>query len=163
MKQAKRKHFKSMAAFLSCIALIFSVVMPASAANYSEPTDSVSYDLSVGGTQTFHFTDKDGNESIVTVTELESTERVANGTYKIEYTKRGFWTAGYKITVSGNRITSAYGKYATLTTGSISDESLRVDSSKQATYQFTHHYLGIPFTSGVRCKLENDKITVSRI
>ncbi len=122
-----------------------------------------SYDMAVGGTQTFELTDAEGGEVIVTVSELPSIGRVADGTYQISYTSPGKWKAGYKIKVSNNRITSAYEEYNEVFSGSISSEKLKIDSATQASYTF--EYKGIFLTSnrGVRSVLNGSNIDVSGI
>lgn len=148
---------------LSCVTIIFSIATPISAADEPETINSVSYDMSVGGTQIFHLTDKNGNESVITVTEVKTADRVANGVYQIDYTYTGFWTAGYKIVVTGNRIVSAYDKYITPNVGSITDDILKIDNAKQASYRFQHSLLFTSFSTGVRCILDGDKITISSL
>lgn len=148
---------------LLCVTLIFSATTPVSAADEPEIANSASYDLSVGGTQVFHLIDENGEESIITITELKSSARVANGAYQITHTKKGLWSAGYKISVSNNRITSAYEKYATPTVGSITDDVLSIDSSKQVSYQFNYHVMFSILPTGVRCVLDGETLNVSVI
>lgn len=148
---------------LLCVTIIFSTAAPVSAADEPETTTSVSYDLSVGGTQVFRLTDENGEESIITITELKSSARVANGVYQIKHTKTGFWSAGYKISVSNNRITSAYEKYATPVFGSITDDVLSMDSSKQVSYQFNYHIMFSTLPTGIRCVLDGETLNISVI
>lgn len=157
-----KKHLKKVATLFACATLVLSQVLPTTAANVANPQESaeyVSYDMSIGGTQVFHVTDENGEESIITVTELLSTSRVANGTYQIEHTKSGYWKAGFKISVTSNCITSVYGKYNNTIIGNISNDTLRLDSSKQATYQFDYQFL-FSKTTGVRCVIENDNLKI---
>jgi opacity protein-like surface antigen len=161
MKQTNlRNHVREIAAFLACAALVLVQAMPASAADWQEPLEYASYDMGVGGTQTFHIIDEDGEESIITVTELQSTSRVANGAYRIEHTKRNFWTAGFKISVSNNCITSAYGKYYTTLGGPISNDTLQLDGNKQATYKFIQRNNGLTVNTGLRCIIIGEKINI---
>ena len=122
-----------------------------------------SSDMTVGGTQTFELTDAAGGEVIVTVSELPSISRVADGTYQISYTSPGKWEVAYKIKVSNDRITSVYDGYHKALTGSISSGKLRIDSATQASYTF--EYKGILLTSkrGMRSVLNGSKIDISGI
>lgn len=122
-----------------------------------------SYDMAVGGTQTFELTDAEGGEVIVTVSELPSIGRVEDGTYQISYTQRGNWEAGYKIKVSNNRITSAYDGYHTAYWGSISSEKLKIDSATQASYTFEYKIFLSSAKSGVCSALNGNKIDISGI
>lgn len=122
-----------------------------------------SYDMMVGGTQTFELTDAEGGEVIVTVSELPSMGRVADGTYQISYTSPGKWKAGYKIKVSNDRITSAYDGYHTAYSGSISSEKLKIDSATQASYTFEYIIFLSSAKSGVRSVLNGSKIDISGI
>lgn len=161
MKQMNPKNYvRKVAAFLACTALILMQALPASAATQQEPMEYASYDMGVGGTQTFHIIDEDGEESVITVTELQSTSRVANGAYQIDYTKPLAWKAGFKISVTNNCITSAYGKYYELITGQITNDYLRLDNNKQASYKFNYSFLGLESKTGIRCVIENGQINI---
>ncbi|MCI8713948.1 MAG: DUF5626 family protein [Ruminococcus sp.] len=161
MKQMNlRNHVRKVAALLACTTLILVQALPVSAADQQKSPEYASYDMGIGGTQTFHIIDEDGEESVITVTELPSTSRVANGAYQIEHTKRNFWTAGFKISVSNNCITSAYGKYYTTLGGSISNDTLQLDSNKQASYKFIQLLNGFPTNTGLRCVITNGKINI---
>lgn len=159
---------KKMLMMILCMATVF-VCQPmlhvsASAASLMEEEKTVaSYDMAVGGTQTFELTDEEGEEVIVTVSELPSIGRVANGAYQISFTSPTKWEAGYKITVSNNRITSAYDKYYKVYSGSISSDKLKIDSAIQATYTFEHNILFHSASRGVRSILNGNKIDVSTI
>lgn len=161
MKQMNpRNYVRKVTAFLACTALILMQALPASAANQQESMEYASYDMGIGGTQTFHIIGEDGEESVITVTELQSTSRMANGAYRIEHTKRNFWTAGFKISVSNNCITSAYGKYYTTLGGSISNDILQLDNNKQASYKFIQLLNGFPTNTGLRCVIANGNINI---
>lgn len=161
MKQTNlRNHVRKIAIFLTCAALVLVQAMPASAADWQEPLEYASYDMSVGGTQTFHIIDEDGEESVITVTELPSTSRVANGAYQIKHTKTGCWNAGFKISITNNCIVSAYGKFYETYTGEITNDVLQLNNNKQATYQFYYHKYLTECTTGVRCTIENNAMKV---
>lgn len=155
-----KKMIKKITTIVTSLAVLLCAAIPASAATPQETETVASYDRTIGGTQTFHLTDKNGEECIITVTEVPSTSRVANGTYKIKSEKKLFWTAGYKISVSGNQITSAYDKYYTTTLGSITNDVLRVDNSKQASYRFRYSIYDA-YDTGVHCSLEGNTIKIS--
>lgn len=139
--------------------------MPGGAAIRTEETVQTiaSYDMTVGGTQTFELTDEEGGEVIVTVSELPSVGRVADGTYQISYTQKGNWEAGYKIKVSNDRITSAYDEYCTVQWGSVSSEKLKIDSGFQASYTFEYKRFLSSVKNGVRSVLNGSKIDISAI
>lgn len=122
-----------------------------------------SYDMMVGGTQTFELIGAEGGEVIVTVSELPSVGRVADGTYQISYTQKENWEAGYKIKVSNDRITSAYDEYCTVHWGSVSSEKLKIDSGFQASYTFEYKRFLSSVKNGVRSVLNGSKIDISAI
>ena len=160
MKKLTKNKQKNFVAFCLCTILILSITMPVSASAYQESSDYASYDMTVGGIETFHFTDKNGEEYIITITELCSDDsRIADGKYQIEFKKPLCWTAGFTISVSSNHITSAYNEYSTPFIGSISDTTLRVDHSTQASYHFKYHLLST-MSTGIRCVLDGDNIQV---
>lgn len=156
---------KKMLMMILCMATVFVCqpmlhVSASVASLMEEEKTAASYDMAVGGTQTFELTDEEGEEVIVTVSELPSIGRVANGAYQISYTSTGCWEAGYKITVSNNKIISAYDKYYKVYSGSISSDKLKVDSSTQASYRFEYERFWHSTTRGVSSTLNGNKIDV---
>lgn len=119
----------------------------------------VSYDMSIGGTQTFELEDSAGN-SYVKISEIPSMTRVGNGTYQVEHVRAASWRAGYFIVVSNNRVTSAYGQYCYPVNGSIISDYLSVDSSVQVTYSFVHKVQSIYTRCGLYSVISNGNINV---
>ena len=156
MRKLRRK---SMGWILSLF-LVCMCTMPVYAANSDETPTYASYDMTVGGTQTFRVIDANGEESTITVRELEQKSRVADGAYQVEYSKFGLWKAGYKISVVENRILSVYGKYKEPIIGTITNDVLTLDNSKQATYRFSHSWGILVSTTGVRSLIDGNNLNV---
>lgn len=121
---------KKLIVSVTCIIFALSIVTPVTAADSPVPSSCASYDITTGGTQIFHLTDDDGTEIIVTITELEQTGRIANGAYRVDFSNAIFWEAGFTVSISNNRITSAYGKYVTPYIGSATSGTLTSNNNK---------------------------------
>lgn len=63
-------------------------------------------------------------------------ERASNGSHKIYYYS-GVGNATFYINVSNNRITRAYDPWHLIIGASVKSASLKLDNSKQATYNFS--------------------------
>ena len=90
------KSMKKMAVLAFSMVMVFACqpMLRVSASGTEETVQTIaSYDMTVGGTQTFELTDAEGGEVIVTVSEVPSVNRVADGTYQISYTSSGKWEA----------------------------------------------------------------------
>lgn len=157
----KKKRIVSV--FMLCLILTSTLVLPtqAASAEESETAKVVCYDMEQGGTQVFEVVDENGEKSTITVTQLPSNTREADGVYQIERSKTGAWTAGYKIRISNNKITSAYGKYYETVVGKITEDVLSLDSSKQVTYSFVHTVIGISYKTGVCSGIKDNKIYIT--
>lgn len=121
------------------------------------------YDLRKGGTQTFHVTDQDGNEIVITIEEIPGNARISNGSHKVTLEHKLFWTAGFSVNISNNKITSAYSPFHKVVWGSISSPSLTLNSSTKATYKFIHKAGLISTTTGVVAEMSGSTLTVSRL
>lgn len=121
----------------------------------------VVYDMTKGGVQTFETINEFGEEVTLTVEKEPSMLRaVGNGTYNITASTLQ-WKAGYKISVTSDRISSAYGGYHSSSIGSFTSARLVVDSSKQATYYLNRRVGLIDYPINLRAKLLTNTISVS--
>ena len=91
-----------------CILMCGTIYLPVNAADTTtdQGKGDVSYDMEVGGTQEFDVITEDGQEAHVTITEIPSMSRVANGTYRVKYDLTGCWIAGFNVKVSNNSFVS---------------------------------------------------------
>lgn len=119
-----------------------------------------SYDMNIGGTQSFEYMDESGEMCLFIVTEMYSMSRIANGTYKIEHTRGGAWVAGFYVTVSGNKITSAYGAYNQAFIGNIISDVLIKNSSTRATYSFIYEVYSTYMDAGVYCTVSGSNLNM---
>ncbi len=150
--------------FAMCVIFnaFFWVSLPVHAS--SENTTTVAeYDLKKGGTQRFEIIDEQGECIEVTVTELEKTSRISNGSYNVEFSKPLSWQAGFYVDVKNNQIISAYSPYYKVQVGSILFPSLRKESSKQATFYFTYKIASQCLNKGVRAQISGTNLNVSGI
>lgn len=154
---------------LLLFAMLLTFVSPATvqASENEIPTlsEEAVYDLTIGGTQTFSITDSNGNIAYVTISEEPSISRIDNGTYKITYTEPGCWTAGFHVVISANSITSAKDKFYSVSSGSITQSRLVLESSKQASHYLTYKYgtsVIVNYT-GVRSTISGTSLKVSKI
>lgn len=159
----KKRKFVSI--LMLCLILTSVIVLPVQAAPAEESEGKniqiACYDMERGGTQVFEVVDENGERSTITVTQLPADTREADGVYQIEQSKLGAWTAGYKIKIANDKITSAYGKYYETVVGKITEDVLSLDSSKQVTYSFVHTIVGISYKTGVCSSIKDDKIYVT--
>lgn len=142
------------------IVLSSSLTVNAAPVQEEDVLSPVIYDMDAGGKQTFEVVESDGDISYITITELPPMGRVYNGTYNIEQTRPGNWTAGFNVVVSGNRFTSVYGQYCYILTGSIVSDYLSLDSSAQASYTFVHKISSIYTQTGLGCRISGGDIHV---
>ena len=163
MKKILFKNFLAITLFVSiCGSLLFSYT--ANAKESSTDTQILAtYDIEEGGAQTSHTTDQDGNNIIITIEEIESNARISNGSYKVTYEHTLFWTAGFSVTISNNKITSAYSPFYSVACGSISSPSLTLNSSTKATYKFIHKSGLLSTTTGVVATISGTTLNVSRL
>ena len=138
-----------------------------SAISYAKEPDSLPqeavYDLQKGGTQTFEIVESDGNKAIVTISEEKAVSRIANGSYNVKYTSVGCWTAGFKVSISNNNFTSAYSPYVNIITGSVSHRTLKLETSKKASFYFRYMIALRETTTGVRATMSGTTLKVSKI
>lgn len=163
MKKFLLKNILTFILFVSiCNSLFFSYTVDAK----EDSTDLqvlATYDLEKGGIQTFHTTDLDGNDVIITIEEIENNARISNGSYKVTYEHTLFWTAGFSITIASNKITSAYSPFYSVAWGSISSPLLTLNSSTKATYKFIHKAGLLSTTTGVVATISGTTLNVSRL
>lgn len=77
------------------------------------------YDMTKGGIQTFETTNEFGEEvTLIVEKEPLMSRAVGNGTYNITASTLQ-WKAGYKISVTSDRISSAYGGYHSSSRGPV--------------------------------------------
>lgn len=98
---------------------------------------NASYDLTVGGTQTFDNVDSNREEIEITVSEENTSPLLANKAYTASKKGSG-WNLSYKINVNNNKITSAYGLNAVATAGSFTSSSLNKISNTIAQWKGVH-------------------------
>lgn len=130
------------------------------AADDFSPSTKAAYDLSIGGTQEFIISDTDGNEVYITISELPTNQRVANGTYKVTYTAPLCWKAGYNITISNNCITSVNNKFHNTYTSVIISDRLAKEGTKQASYYLGYQMGGMFSSTGMRSIISDNKLNV---
>lgn len=155
-----RQNMKKFIIALIAMSLLISNTLILSAAPISAENELLaSYNMDIGGTQVFK-KDINGESTFVKITEITPTTRVANGTYLVEHTRTGSWTAGFYINISGNTIKSAYGAYCHTIIGSKISEYLSLDSPSQATYSFVHKIQSVYTTTGFRSVISGNSINV---
>lgn len=112
-----------------CILMCGTIYLPVNAADTTtdQGKGDVSYDMEVGGTQEFDVITEDGQEAHVTITEIPSMSRVANGTYRVKYDLTGCWIAGFNVKVSNNSSVSVSSPFHTIRLGYISSPKLTLN------------------------------------
>lgn len=159
MKGMRNKFFCMVLTLLITVGVITPLTIKADSSNVS----SANYDISKGGAQTFTLANENNEVSYVTITELNSLSKVANGTYQVSYTSPGAWRAGFIVSVSKNTFTSAYSPYCSAITGRIITAGLNRNSSTRVSYNISYQHLGIILPTGVRAIISNGVIKVSQI
>ena len=130
----------------------------------SENTTTVAeYDLKEGGTQRFEIIDEQGECIEVTVTELEKTSRISNGSYNVEFSKPLSWQAGFYVDVKNNQIISAYSPYYKVDIGRIYNDTLKKDSNVKVSYHFTYQQYVRYYSTGIYAQITNSTMRVSMI
>lgn len=155
MKQTIKKIIIS----LTVVSLFLSFNIPVFAA---ENTPTATYDLTKGGVQTFNCKDSDGNDVLITITEMPVlTRNLENKTYAVSCRSLLSWKAGYNVVIYNNSISSVNSPYYTCLIGSINSASLRKDSSKQATLRFIYKGSGLNITTGVRTNIIDRQLKIT--
>lgn len=155
------KKFKKMQNVIAVVLALVLLLNPMSVFAEELPTEA-RYDLEKGGTQTFTIREEDGSVATVTIKELNSNSRVANGDYEVRYDKLLAWSAGFSISVSKNQIYNAYSPFYTCIRGSIKYPVLTRPSVTQASYAFIYKIDQINFTTGVDANIINSEIVVTQ-
>ncbi|MBQ4559533.1 MAG: DUF5626 family protein [Tyzzerella sp.] len=86
-----------------------------------------------------------------------------NGSYKVTYEHTLFWTAGFSLTISNNRITSVYSPFYSVGWGSISSPQLNLNSSSKATYKFIHKAGLLNTATGVVATISGTALQVTKL
>lgn len=141
--------------------LILSLASNSTIAFASSPKTSASYDLKQGGTQTFYIPNEDGSYDEIIIENISGNTRVDNGTYKITH-KTAAWTAGFYVTISSNKITTAYSPYHSTVFGTISSAALYKNDNTTATYSFLYSTFIADFNTGVIASITNSTLNVSK-
>jgi major membrane immunogen (membrane-anchored lipoprotein) len=127
----------------------------------SPQKNTASYDLEKGGTQTFFILNEDGNYDEIIIEEISQNTRIDNGTYKITHKTAG-WKAGFNVTISANKITSASSPFHETYVGKISVPALSRNNTTTATYSFVYTVALINNSTGVIASISNSTLTVSK-
>lgn len=160
------KNFKMMLIMvLLCFAFSMNISLVAEASDTPEFPECAEYNISEGGTQSFELINSSGDAVYITISKEFSMQirSISNGTYQITFTSPGAWKAGYKIVVSGDKISSAYSPYYSTITGSITSSKLYKDSTKQVSYHLTYRVQGIYISTGIRSIISGNSIKVYAI
>lgn len=121
------------------------------------------YDLNVGGTKKIEVYDEDGKKAYVTISEITTNNRINNGDYQVTYTSPGAWRAGFKVTISNNKIIRVYSPSYEVVTGRISGASLVRNNDTRATYSFVYSTPSLSISTGVKAVVSNNQLIVSKL
>lgn len=159
------KRIKRSIALLGVLSMMICMTafIPAKAAEPVSDQGSgiATYDMVKGGTQEFDLITEDGKSVHITVTEVQSSARVANNTYKVQYDLTGCWIAGFNVKVTNNSFVSASNAFCDVRLGYISSPRLTLNSSKMATYSFNYHTGSAASHTGVRATISGTKLNVN--
>ena len=86
---------------------------------------------------------------------------MASGTYEVAF-ETSNWEAGFYVTISSNKITSAYSPFHTALRGSIKDATLVRNSNVKATYSFIFQLTILKFNTGVIAEISDSNLVVSQ-
>ncbi len=146
------------------IIMVFTIscmsVVSVGATEQSNISEGVVYDLESGGTQTFEILDEDNNIVKVTIKELVGRNKIANGSYQIEYTSTGCWEAGFIVDISNNQFTRAHSGYAFPFIGSIRNNALVRESATKVTYRFNYFVGVLGFVAGCQATISGSTLKV---
>lgn len=151
---------------LVLIGILFSNVLGVTALASEEKityAKEAVYDLEKGGSQTFVVYNENGEREYIVVEEISSNSKMANGDYQVSYTSTGSWKAGFKVTISNNKITKAFSPSCVAIVGRISGSSLVRNSDIRATYSFLHTVGTAPLSTGVKAVISNNQLVVSKL
>ena len=121
------------------------------------------YDMTKGGTQTFHIPSASGSDTLITVSEPAADPAFTDKTYSVSFSSPLAWDAGYKIDVQKGAIASAHSPWHETKFGSITSARLTLESEKQVTYYMTWKTLVDVVYTGVRTTVSADKIKIYNI
>lgn len=155
------KLFKSKVLF-GAIA-VFVISSTAVQVNAQELSSETNYDISIGGTKTFEILDSDGEIAQVTIQELPNKGRMSNGNYQVSYTSASTWKAGFTVSITSNKIKSAYSPFHTVLAGLIRQPYLIKNSSTKVSYHFTYQRGVAVIQTGVCGYISGNKLYISRL
>lgn len=148
--------------FFATVSIVSCLLGTNLSVNAAESHNSATYNLEIGGTQTFNVTDSFGNDATITIEELPSATRsLENRSYKVSYRSLLAWEAGYNVVIRNNSISSVNSPYYICYIGEITSPTLIKNSSKQATFAFFYKVAGIAQTTGVRTNIVNEELKVT--
>lgn len=116
-----------------------------------------------GGTQEFIMQNPNGEFIYVIVENVSNLSRMDNGTYKATVIKKGYWEAGFYITISNNSITSVGDKFIKVITGSVVSSTLKKESVQQVSLYIIYRNNLITYNTGVRAKILGKTLKFSEI
>lgn len=157
-----KKTHQRLIVILLTVSFLISSCMTVYAAE--ERDNTTIYDLTVGGMQSFLCKDSNGNDIIITITELPADARsLKNRSYHIAYESIFAWKAEYNVVIKDNNISSVNSPSYTCYKGNIYNCVLKRNSSKQATMSFIYKYMGLSHSTGVKTKVVNNSLQVAVI
>lgn len=161
-----KKLIKSMSLILLGTMIFLSnnmLVIEAQENNKNQFTTEAIYDLEGGGKKTFAVYEENGRVGYITIEKTESENRMSNGDYQISYSSTGAWKAGFKVTISNNKIEKVYSPSYVVITGRISGTSLKKVSTTKATYSFLYTISNLAISTGVKAVVSNGQLVVSKL
>ena len=153
---------KSLMKHLVALTLALVLVLSPMKAFAAELPAEAVYDLEKGGTQTFTIQDEEGEIHHVTIEEVAGNARISNGNYKVTYDNTLFWTAGFYVSVSSNKLTKAYSPFHSVLSGSIQFPVLNLNSNTKATYAFIYKLGAINYSTGVIATMSGTDLIISK-
>lgn len=117
-------------------ATLFTIFFLTTSITASATSNIAEYDLnSQQKEQHFTLLESSGETAYVTISPLN--HKLANKSYKVQYTKPKKWTGKFIVDVKSNKFSSVHSPSVTALTGSIKNYSLNKDSSTKATLKIS--------------------------
>lgn len=161
-----RKMLKMTSLVLLSIMVMISnnpIIAKASEEDVNEISKNAVYDLEEGGKKIFTVCEDSGEVGYITIEKVESENRMSNGDYQISYSSTAAWKAGFKVTISNNKIEKVYSPTYVVITGKISGTSLKKVSTTKATYSFLYTVSNLAISTGVKAIISNGNLVVSKL
>lgn len=135
-----------------------------SASNLNNYSNSIEYDLNLSQIETYSILD-DNNELIyITITPQMDYNKIANGSYKVTYTKPKFWSSSFIVSISNNKFVSASSISVKAITGTIKNYALKKVSSTQITLEVFWSLQSITIQkTGMKAYISNNTLKVSAL